>query len=84
MNETAQELCSWCGKWYSGSECQKCAIDIWKSNRRNGCVMQIVLFPLAVAGSFLGLIFSGLKAGFDEGKGAWETASKFIRAKRPT
>lgn len=83
MEEAKQNLCLWCGKWHMGSQCQPCELEIWRSNKRNGLFMTAILFPLTVVGFFLGLIYSGLKAGFDEGKGAWKVATKFIRAARP-
>lgn len=82
MEEAKQDLCTWCGKWYTG-KCQPCDLEIWRSNRRNGCFMTVILFPLVIAGFFIGLIYSGLKAGFDEGKDAWKISRHFFRAPRP-
>ena len=83
MEEAKQKLCHYCRGSYVGDECLPCERKFWASNRTSGWVILFFLFPFAVAGLLIGIIWSGVRAGIEEGSGLWSTAMGFIRKKRP-
>jgi hypothetical protein len=60
-----------------------CERKMWASNRRNGFVIALMLLPIALVGFLVGIVFSALRAGFEEGSGIWKTVFGFIQKPRP-
>jgi hypothetical protein len=68
---------------FEGEECPQCAVDSWKSQKWGGCLTVFILWPLYMAGAWLGAIFSAFWHGFKDTRNLWDDCWKWIRARRP-
>lgn len=68
---------------YEQPECPNCAVEGWKSQRRGGCLIVFVSWPLWLVGLFLGLFWSAFWSGFKSTRTIWDEVWKAIRAPKP-
>lgn len=75
--------CVICRADYTGTECPRCAMRIWKSERVDGCLLIVMMLPFVAVGVLAGGIFSGLRAGFVNGRNLWKESWERFRKPKP-
>lgn len=75
--------CAWHKVRYETPECSKCALMTWSDQRKAGWVLVVLIWPVWLAGIWIGLLCGAFWSGFKSTRCLWADSVKWIGAPKP-